>query len=137
MSDLKPELSKKNENHLSKHRYYELRHFCLQYPEWVKQLSKLEEPLSLEFVERFQKASNLPRPTERLAVVRAVLRENVGLIEKVALETDSDISQWLIYAVTHGVGFDYLKTVMEIPCERDMYYNRYRKFFWLLDKYRT
>lgn len=35
----KPELSKKNPYHLSRHRYYELKHFCFQYPEWKKNIA--------------------------------------------------------------------------------------------------
>lgn len=29
-----------------------------------------------------------------------------------------------------------LITLLDIPCSRDMYYDRYRKFFWLLDNAR-
>ena len=32
----KPELSKKSKYWIPRHRYYELKHFCLQYPEWEK-----------------------------------------------------------------------------------------------------
>lgn len=35
----KPELSEKNLYHLSRHRYYELKHFCFQYPEWKKNIA--------------------------------------------------------------------------------------------------
>ena len=28
----------------------------------------------------------------------------------------------------------YLKSKLDIPCGRDMYYDRYRRFFWLLIK---
>lgn len=31
---IRPELSEKNKYWLEKHRYYELKHFCLQYPLW-------------------------------------------------------------------------------------------------------
>lgn len=37
MSIVKPELSKANRYWISKHRYYELYHFCLQYYEWEKE----------------------------------------------------------------------------------------------------
>ncbi len=33
---IRPEISVKNTYWLPKHRYYELKHFCLQYPEWKK-----------------------------------------------------------------------------------------------------
>lgn len=36
------ELSEKNPYYISKHRYYELKHFCLQYPEWKDALVMLD-----------------------------------------------------------------------------------------------
>lgn len=36
---IRPELSEKNPYWIEKHRYYELKHFCLQYPIWQKQYS--------------------------------------------------------------------------------------------------
>lgn len=34
--DVRSELSKRNKWHISKHKFLELKHFCLQYPEWHK-----------------------------------------------------------------------------------------------------
>lgn len=31
-NDIRPEVSQKNPYWIGKHRYYELKHFCLQYP---------------------------------------------------------------------------------------------------------
>lgn len=36
------QLSVKNPCHIPKHRYYELKHFCLQYPDWKKALVLLD-----------------------------------------------------------------------------------------------
>ena len=33
---IRPELSEKNPYWIERHRYYELKHFCLQYPIWKK-----------------------------------------------------------------------------------------------------
>lgn len=38
----KPELSQKNPYWIEKHRYYELKHFCLQYPIWKKAYNSLD-----------------------------------------------------------------------------------------------
>ena len=38
---IRAELSKNNKYWISKHRYYELKHFCLQYPEWQKEYSNI------------------------------------------------------------------------------------------------
>lgn len=39
---IRPELSEKNPYWIEKHRYYELKHFCLQYPIWRKAYSVLD-----------------------------------------------------------------------------------------------
>lgn len=38
---IRPELSEKNPYWIEKHRYYELKHFCLQYPIWRKAYASL------------------------------------------------------------------------------------------------
>lgn len=39
---IRPEISKKNRYWIDKHRYYELKHFCLQYPTWKKAYLSLD-----------------------------------------------------------------------------------------------
>lgn len=34
---IRPELSKNNKYYISKQRYYELKHFCLQYGDWARE----------------------------------------------------------------------------------------------------
>ena len=84
MSDLKPELSGKSKYHLPRHRYYELRHFCLQYGDWVRQLKMLSSPQTPEFIESVQRATEVSNPTERIAVMRAAISENVRMVEEAA-----------------------------------------------------
>lgn len=38
---------------------------------------------------------------------------------------------------TTGMSYDTLRVQTSIPCSRDVYYECYRKFFWLLDKARA
>lgn len=64
-----------------------------------------------------------------------MLEQNCRLIEQTAIEADSDIYQHIFKAVTEeDVTFQYLKMIMEILCERKMYYDRQRKFYWLLSR---
>lgn len=42
---IRPEISKNNEYWIPRHRYYELKHFCLQYREWVKIVNSLDSKL--------------------------------------------------------------------------------------------
>ena len=41
MANLRSEISNKSPYYISKHRYLELKHFCLQYPEWKEEINKI------------------------------------------------------------------------------------------------
>lgn len=42
---IRAELSHKSKYHIDKHRYYELKHFCLQYPNWKKSYAEVDATL--------------------------------------------------------------------------------------------
>lgn len=123
-----PELSRKNKYYISKHRYYELKHFCLQYPEWKYQMVTLGGVM--------RNANLIEDPTGETATRLADLKSKIALIRKLAMESDKDLASYIFKAVTEERTYENLKTFFDIPCSRDMYYDRYRKFFWLLDKER-
>ena len=58
------------------------------------------------------------------------------MIEQVARETDPNLAVYILKGITEELSYDYLKTRLNIPCSKDTYYDRYRKFFWLLNKER-
>lgn len=134
---IRPEVSEKNKYWIDKHRHYELKHFCLQYPEWKKayaEFSDVDIPLSM--IERVP-TDNIPGdPTAKRAMMKAYYSDKIALIEKVALETDAHLHSYILKAVTEGLSYAYLKTKLNMPCGRDMYYDRYRRFFWILSKSR-
>ena len=134
---IRAEISQKNKYWISKHRYYELKHFCLQYPEWKKVYSELcDENLPLSMIDTIP-ISNLPSdPAIQRALLKGYYSERIKLIEKTALEADPCLYDYIIKGVTEERSYTYLNTVMEIPCGKDMYYDRYRKFFWLLSELR-
>lgn len=123
-----PGLSKSNKYYISKHRYYELKHFCLQYPEWKKKIIIFERSI--------KNANFIDDPTGENATKLADLENNIKLIHNISLQADESLSNYIFKAVTEERSYTNLKTMLEIPCGKDMYYDRYRKFFWLLDKER-
>lgn len=135
---IRPELSIKNKYHIDKHRHYELKHFCLQYPKWKKAYREVDDTnISLSMIENIH-SSNMPGdPTAKRALLKAHYSEKINLIEKTAMETDQYLCEYILKAVTEELSYTYLKTKLGIPCGRDMYYDRYRKFFWLLDEARN
>lgn len=134
---IRPEVSEKNKYWIEKHRYYELKHFCLQYPVWKKAHIALDGwgDKHSSVIEQF-KASGISNPTEKCAEARLFYSERIELIERVAQETNPELSSYIIKSVTTGISFDHLKARLEIPCCRDVYYEMYRRFFWLLNKER-
>lgn len=94
---------------LSKHRFKELQHFCLQYPEWKRAYQNLISGSKCLDDD----------PTAVIGIQRADYARNIELIERLAQNAD------ILDAVTSGVRPDGDKTE---------FYILYREFFWLLDK---
>lgn len=133
---IRPELSKKNKYWIDKNRYYELKYFCLQYPLWKKAYEALDGFYICSY-DLAGSRSTLPGdPTGNCVDERSIYSERMKVIEKAAIEADPHLSSYILKAVTQGLSYNYLKTTLEIPCGKDMYYDRYRKFFWLLNKNR-
>ena len=130
---IRPVISDKKKYWVDKHKHYELKHFCLQYPTWKKLYSSLEDSnIPLSMIDRFP-SSNIPSdPTAKRALAKAYLAEKIDLIERIAIETDSYLYRYILRAVTEGLSYTQLNAKYDIPCGKDMYYDRYRKFFWLL-----
>lgn len=134
---IRPELSEKNEYRLEKHRYYELKHFCLQYPIWKKEFVFLDGfSKNVSGQERLSRTNEHGDPTSWCAASRVFLLEKIEMVENAALDTDKELSSYILKGVTEGASYVYLKARLDIPCSKDTYYKLYRRFFWLLDKER-
>jgi len=133
MAYLKNELSGKNPYWLSKHRYLELTHYCQQYKEWKNLYQKLAPRITIDSSEAHDGQKNI-RAQEDISLIRAELKQNMDLIERVAADTDGYLGRYLFIAVTEGLSFPQLKMKYSIACGKNMYYDRYRKFFWRLSQ---
>lgn len=133
----KPELSQKNPYWIDKHRYYELKHFCLQYPIWKKAyasldgLSKRPENMMI-----FSQSGTCSDPTAKCALSKAFYSKRIHMIEQIAKETDKELGNYILIGVTEGCSYEVLRIRKNIPCCKDTYYELYRRFFWLLSKAR-
>lgn len=100
-----------NKYEIGKHRYYELKHWCLQYPNW--------ERLYLEVDGYCKKTGDT---TSKDGILLADLYSKMLLVKRVCKITDEDIWEELLRTVTGKVS--------EIPSTSYIY----KRFFWLLDK---
>lgn len=136
---IRPKISEKNKYHIDKHRYYELKHFCLQYKEWKKAYELCDD--SIIFTSNISDNSSgsvIPSDlTAKYAIRKAEYATRINMIERIAKEADDFLYPYILKAVTEELSYVHLKSRLDIPCGRDMYYDRYRKFFWLLSQERN
>ena len=130
-------ISTKNPYWVEKFRYLELRYFCRQYPIWKKAYASLHglsgRPKDLEL---FKKKGGHSDPTARCAEAMVYYSSRIELVERIAQKTSPELGSYILEGVTTGVSYDVLRTRYEIPCSKDMYYDLYHKFFYLLSKER-
>lgn len=130
----RPELSAKNPYWIEKHRYYELKHFCLQYPIWRKKLNTMDGYSRNRTVSTAGSKAEASNPTYETVEARTRYLNWCGLVEQAARETASDLAPYILKAVTEGLSYEILKLRTSVPCCRDIYYDLYRRFFWILSR---
>lgn len=134
---IRPEISGKNLYWIDRHRYYELKHFCMQYPLWKASYKQLDgfNGTSPSMIRALAVRSD-KSPTEACAEARIFYGDRIRMVEKAAEEADPVIGRFLLIGVTEGLSYPHLKARMDIPCGKDTYYDVYRKFFYLLSETR-
>ena len=138
MSDKqRPDISKKNPYWLERHRYYELKHFCLQYPIWKKARAEIEGLVRTRYEPAFSfYTGETSDPTFSAVEMRLYFTNRIEMVEKTSYDTDPVIGRYILKGVTEGLSYDVLNAGERVPCCKDIYYELYRRFFWLLDKVR-
>ena len=128
---IRSEVSKKNPYYISRHRYYELKHFCLQYYEWKHEYDKLAFYSSPSLSE--VKSSVQSDRTGDIATKRAEYARKMDLVHSVAMNSDPAIGEIIFKAVTEGKSYESLNAKERIICGKNYFYDKHRKFFWLMD----
>ena len=98
---IRPSISMKNKYWIDKHRHYELKHFCLQYPSWKRTYEDLSE--TSVGISKFEHtpSSNIPGdPTCIQAMRKTFYSERIKLIERIAREADEFLYEYILKAVT-------------------------------------
>lgn len=120
---------------ITKHRFAELYHFCMQYPEWKDELNYKTDNINSIDISDMPVNHNNVSSVEKLALRRLQLESKCKIIEQTAIEADPELYQYILKAVTNeGISYNYLKMVMNIPCGKKMWYDRRRKFYYLLSE---
>lgn len=131
---IRPAISKKRTYYISKHRYYELKHFCLQYNEWRNLVFSRGQNLMKSFEFRGRKQKEFEDPVGEEAGRLEWAKKNMKMVEDAAACTDDILGDYIFEAVTQDRSYTYLKMVEDMPGGRDHFYICYHKFFWVLSQ---
>lgn len=143
-TNYRAKISKKNKYWISKHRFYEIEHHCLQYKEWEDEYNSLSgQGISGVDYDGMPHGTNVGDPTANAGTRLAILKQKMDLVEETVREIDDEIVKkgnktifnHLLVAVTNeGISYNYLDMVMGIPVGEKTYYAARRKFYWLMSQ---
>lgn len=107
--------------------------YAMMYNEWKMLYDALDSRRSIGS-DGMPHGNNLSDPVEQDGIRREELCRKMEKIDKTLVEADPDLYPWLKIAVTNR-GISYRSLVTQgMPCGPDMYYDRRRKFYYLLSK---
>lgn len=134
MATDRSEISRKNKYWISKHNYLRLKHMCMMYREYKQQYEALiNTARGIEYT-GMPGGGGSGAPTERAAMKAADVSAKINAIEAAAAECDTELGKYILYYVTtEGTTF---KTMLKmgVPVSQNTFYERRRRFFWLLSK---
>lgn len=108
---------------------------AIMYNEW-KQLYSGRSLIRNPKISRVSFSGKHPDFVGEEAVRRVLVGHKIELVEQAAHDTDPELAGYILLSVTEGMPWTELEMLKEIPCSRGTFYDRYRKFFWLLDQVR-
>ena len=131
---IKPQLSKKNQYWIEKHRYYELKHFCLQYPIWKQARAALDGLSHRPWDAVGINGYSLETVVERTTAQSMYYAERMSLVERCCYEAYPELARYLLVGITEGKTYEQIQSKDPMPFCRETYYEAYRKFFYILNK---
>lgn len=102
---------------------------------WQDKKDLLRTYPSISYDENY-KNMYISNPVEKAVCRVSYLTDMMKIIEDTVKEVDPDIYKWLLNGVTTDKSYEYLNQKMGLPMSRSAYYERYRKYFFLLSKTR-
>lgn len=134
---IRPEISQKSKYYISKHRYYELKHFCLQYHDWMKERYYIRENvLGSTSVITANSDGSKDSPVEKAVIRLEELNKKISLIVDTIKEVDESLYNYILMSVVDAASYDSINTKFGVPCCKEVFYKKYREFFYKLDKKR-
>lgn len=120
---------------LSRFEYGYAKWFALKYPEWLEQYNSLKDSVkAINYDQAGYGKGVISDKTQDYATKRAEIRDKMLKIEHCAFDAGGEIGEYILKSVIYeDQTFEDMKA-LGMPCERTMFYERRRKFYYLLSQ---
>lgn len=120
---------------LSRFEYNYAKWFSLKYPEWLEQYNALKDSVkAISYDVEGHGSGKVTDTTADLASKRAEIRRKMLLVEHAAFDAGGDIGEYILKSVIYeDQTFEDMKA-QGMPCERTFFYEKRRKYYYLLSK---
>ena len=135
MSKFRP-LSRKNKYYIPKEDYLTAIHYSLRYPVWKQEIDAIADTAkAIQYDKDNVQSSGDYDATFEAAVKlsESTITPKVKLIDDIIYQVSKGMDNWLRLGVCYGLTFEQLKQ-KGMPCERDMYYDIRRHYYYELSK---
>lgn len=130
----RPLIDENNPYFLPKEEYLTALHYALQYKEWCKELSAAPDTSkTIAYDGEKVQTSGGYDSTAEVAIRRQMIAKKKRLVEDTIREAGGEIYPYLLRGVCGGQPFWELRQ-QGMPCEKDYYYKRRQKFYYLLSR---
>ena len=113
-----------NEYDIGRHRFCELKHFCMQYKDWRETYSRIKD-------NGLQNSRDERDITGNTAAIKTDYEHAIELIETTARATSLVYADYILRSVTEDVSYSYLKNE-GLRCDKDTFDALRGRFFYLL-----
>ena len=109
--------------------------FSLKYTEWLEEYNSLKDSVkAIAYDQEGHGSGKINDSTGDLAARRAEIRRKMLLVEHAAYDAGGEIGEYILKSVIYeDTTFEDMKAI-GLPCERTMFYERRRKYYYLLSR---
>lgn len=122
---------------ISRHRYEELKAFCLQYEE---KKSKIHYGITSGTNDGMPKSNYKGNQLESMAIRNTMYQKDCEMIEQAAVAASAELYPYIIKSVTNDLSYqfvEYDEEMGKIPVGKTDFYAYRRLFYYFLDKIKS
>ena len=129
-------LSRKNKYYIPKEDYLTAIHYSLRYPIWRQEIDAIADTAKAIRYDKdnVQSSGDFDATFEAaVKLTESAIAKKLKLIDDTISQVSKGMDNWLRLGVCYGLTFDQLKN-KGMPCERDMFYEIRRHYYFELSK---